>query len=82
MRAEERALDREIDIVARTLAEHGPTRRSELARLVGARYWGSGRFGAALHVAVDEGRVVRLPRRTYGPDDAGVGDVTSSAAPR
>ncbi len=63
----ERELDQQIDILARALHEHGPTERQELARLVGARYWGPGRFGQALGAAVDEGRAQRLSRRTFGP---------------
>ncbi|MFW6090421.1 MAG: MFS transporter, partial [Actinomycetota bacterium] len=65
----EEALDREISAIARALEEQGPTDRQELARLVGARYWGPGRFGAALRSAVVEGRARRLSRRTYGPPE-------------
>jgi len=65
----ERALDREIEVIARALDEHGPTDRRELARLVGARYWGPGRFGEALAVAVEEGRARELSRHTYGPPE-------------
>ncbi|HET8588250.1 MAG TPA: MFS transporter [Nakamurella sp.] len=61
------ALDREIEVIGRALDHHGPTERQELARMVGARYWGPGRFGAALDNAVAEGRVRRLSRRTFGP---------------
>ena len=63
----EQVLDQEIDVIARALNEHGPADRAELAQLVGARYWGPGRFGQALRAAVNEGRVQRLSRRTYGP---------------
>ncbi|MHA6783257.1 hypothetical protein ACVGOW_20025 [Pseudonocardia saturnea] len=52
---------------ARALAEHGPADRRELARMVGARYWGPGRFGAALGTAFEEGRIRRLTHRSYGP---------------
>jgi MFS family permease len=65
----EQALDREIETVARAVAEHGPTQRHELARLTGARYWGPGRFGSALDAAVDEGRIRRVSRRTYAPPE-------------
>jgi MFS family permease len=67
----EQALDREIETVARAVAEQGPTQRQELARLVGARYWGPGRFGSALDAAVDEGRIRRVSRRTYAPPKHG-----------
>jgi uncharacterized protein YcaQ len=60
-------LDHEIEMIVRALEEHGPTERDELERLVGARYWGPGRFREALREAVEEGRVVRLSRNTYGP---------------
>lgn len=50
-------------------AEHGPTDREELNRLVGGRYWGPGRFGVAVQAAVAEGAVRRLSRRTYAPVD-------------
>ncbi len=70
------ALDREIAMVARALREHGETGRGELARLVGARYWGPGRFGAALAEAVAEGRARRMSRTTFAPagDDAAATD--------
>jgi MFS family permease len=60
-------LSREIGQVEHTLAEHGPTDRRELARLVGARYWGPGCFSAALREAVLTGRARRLDRTRYGP---------------
>ena len=61
------AFDREIAAIERTLSERGPTERRELARLVGARFWGPGRFGAALHAAVRGGQVRRVSRTRYGP---------------
>jgi hypothetical protein len=63
----EQDLDREIDAITRALDERGPMRRDELADLVGARYWGPGRFRAALREAVDEGRAEHLSRATYAP---------------
>ena len=63
----EHILDREIDRIGRAVDEHGTTSREELARLVGARYWGPGRFNNALREATAEGRVRRLARNMYGP---------------
>jgi MFS family permease len=63
-------LEREVDAIARALDEHGATGRRDLARLVGARYWGPGRFGAALREAVEEGRARRLSRSTFAPSSA------------
>ena len=58
---------REIERIERALAEHGPTDRRELARLVGARFWGPGHFSAALREAVLTGRARRLGRTRFGP---------------
>ncbi len=66
------ALDREIEAVALSLVEHGPTGHEELAKRVGGRAWGPGRFRAALREAINEGRARRLPSHNYGP--AGDGD--------
>jgi hypothetical protein len=55
-----------LGLMAPTLADHGPTERRELARLVGARYWGPGCFSAALREAVLTGRARRLDRTRYG----------------
>ncbi len=62
-------LDREIAAISRALEEHGPTERRELARLVGARYWGPGRFRGALREAVQEGHARRLSGSTFGPPE-------------
>ena len=61
----ELALDHEIETIARALEEHGETTRTELARLVGARYWGPGRFRRAVREAEADGLVRRVSRATY-----------------
>jgi MFS family permease len=75
--ASDRQLDFEIDTLGQTLAGQGPLERAELARRVGARYWGPGRFRVALRECVRDGRARRAARRTYeataGPRDAGRG---------
>ena len=58
-------LSREVDAIERAMAERGPTERRELARAVGARFWGPGRFGAALGEAVESGRAKRAGRNHY-----------------
>jgi hypothetical protein len=63
----EQNLDREIEAIARALDERGATDRDTLRQLVGARYWGPGRFRAALREAVEEGRARRLSADTFGP---------------
>ena len=60
-------MDREIESIARALDEHGVTDERVLARLVGARFWGPGRFGTAVREAVDEGRAERLSGRILAP---------------
>jgi Major Facilitator Superfamily len=62
---EQEDLDREVDAIGRALEESGPLGRSELARLVGARFWGPGRFSAALRQALDDGRARAISRRSY-----------------
>jgi MFS family permease len=60
-------LDNEVEVIARALDEHGSADRRELRRRVGARYWGPGRFQAALRQAVATGRAKRLPRGQFAP---------------
>ena len=67
--AAELDLDREIEAIARAVNERGPTSRYELANMVGARFWGPGRFRLALREAEADGRVRRLSRDTYGPPE-------------
>jgi MFS family permease len=60
--------EREVEAITRVVGERdGAVERRELARLVGARFWGPGRFGSALHAAVRDGRVTRVARNRYGP---------------
>src|SRR5215218_5286272 len=65
----EHEFSREVARIEQALAEHGPTERRELARLVGARFWGPGRFPAALREAVESGRARRIDRNRFGPAD-------------
>jgi MFS family permease len=62
-------LSREVERIAGALAEHGPMDRGELARSVGARFWGPGRFPAALREAVLSGRARRVGRSRFAPAD-------------
>jgi MFS family permease len=63
--AADRALDRELELITKMLAEHGELGRSELARHLDARRWGPGRYGSTLRTAVREGSVERGRGRTY-----------------
>ncbi len=68
---------REVQRIEQALAEHGPTERRELARLVGARFWGPGRFPAALREAVLSGRARRIDRTHFAPaEERGEGRFT------
>ena len=60
-------LSREVSRIEAALSEHGTLERRELARLVGARFWGPGRFPAALREAVENGRARRVDRTRFGP---------------
>ncbi len=64
---QERELEREVDIIARALQDHGTVSRHELERLVGARFWGPGRFRAALREALEEGRAQRRSHSSFAP---------------
>jgi hypothetical protein len=59
--------EREVSAIERVLADREPTERRELAQLVGARFWGPGRFSAALREAVESGRARRVSRNRFGP---------------
>jgi MFS family permease len=67
----EKWLDNEIEIIVRALREHGELGREELARRIGARYWGPGRFRAALREAVREGSIRRVSRSRYALAEGG-----------
>jgi len=62
-------LERDVERLVLALQGRGPTRRQELARLVGARRWGPGRFSRVLGLAVEEGRLQRAARSTYTAAD-------------
>src|SRR4051794_8080253 len=66
-------LDHEIEIISRALREHSELSRDELGRRIGARYWGPGRFRAALRGAVSEGAARRVSRSSYAADGSGQG---------
>jgi hypothetical protein len=77
------SLEREIQTIATALDEHGSLERHELARLIGARYWGPGVFRDALRQAVAAGAANRSSRSTYNPpasDQDDSGDATRADA--
>jgi MFS family permease len=61
----EHVLDREVDAIALTLEEDGPTDRRALAKRLRANRWGPGRFSGALNEAVAEGLIRRTGRSRY-----------------
>jgi MFS family permease len=65
--ASDRALDREIQEVARVLRERGTCDRRELERALSARHWGPGRLRRAINAAIDEGICEPNGRRRYAP---------------
>jgi MFS family permease len=60
-------LAREVERIERALAQNGTSDRAQLARLVGARSWGPGRYAAALREAVANGRATRVGRSSFAP---------------
>ena len=56
---------REVSAIERALQDREAADRRELAQLVGARFWGPGRFAAALREAVESGRVRRVSRNHF-----------------
>jgi hypothetical protein len=58
-------LDHEIGIIDRALQEHGELSRQQLGERVGARYWGPGRYRAALRGAVSDGVARRVGGDRY-----------------
>ena len=66
----ERDLEREIDLIVRTLEGQGQLERSTLAAAVGARFWGPGRLSTALDEAVARGLVRQTSRRMYALGEA------------
>jgi hypothetical protein len=60
-------LDREVELLANALADKGELSRRELGDLVGCKYWGPGRYRAALREGVDRGAFRRAGRGRYAP---------------
>jgi MFS family permease len=75
-------LDREVDIIRRALQDQGELGRDELARKVGGRYWGPGRFRAALREGLAEGALRRAGRNRYAAVNGRGSDGAGGAAPQ
>jgi MFS family permease len=58
-------LRKEIEIIERALREQGELDTTELGSRVGARYWGPGRYRAALRAAISDGVIRRAGRNRY-----------------
>jgi MFS family permease len=63
--------DREIEAICGALGTDDGVGPAELERRCGGRFWGPGRFRAALRDAIDEGRATRLPSGDYRAGDHG-----------
>jgi MFS family permease len=74
-------LDREISAIAEALRQHGALEREELENLVGGRYWGPGRFAAALRTAIEEGKARRRSRTIFEPSPDGAAAEQGLEAP-
>ena len=60
-------LEREIGMLQRALDDKGQMRRRDLGNLVGCKYWGPGRFSAALREGVKRGALEHTGFGRYGP---------------
>jgi MFS family permease len=67
-------LDSEVSIIENALREKGSANRRELARRVGGRYWGPGRFNEALREAVSRGSAKRLPGGEFASANGSAAD--------
>ena len=66
-------LERETGRIVDAVRERGVAGRADLEQALGARRWGPGRFGAALRVALRDGRIRRVGPSRYrfaGPESA------------
>jgi hypothetical protein len=61
-------------MIENAVREEGPIEDDRLRELVGARFWGPGRFRPAVKEAIAEGRVVRVGHNRLAAPDS-----TSSA---
>ncbi|MDX6692221.1 MAG: hypothetical protein QOG15_3678 [Solirubrobacteraceae bacterium] len=77
----DRELDREIELVAQALREHGTCDRRELERILSSRQWGPGRLRQAVRAALDEGVCERRGRGSYGPPRSGTPTGTPTPPP-
>ncbi len=60
-------LEREVGMLPRALEDQGEMRRRDLGNLVGCKYWGPGRFSAALREGVKRGAIERTGFGRYWP---------------
>ncbi len=70
----------EADGIVRALVDQGPSRRQRLHEVVGARYWGPGRFRRARHAAERQGWI-RRTGRTFDVTDAGRRHIRGTTSP-
>jgi hypothetical protein len=64
-RREDAWVEAEVVVIERVLRERGPLDVRELRAATESRFWGPGRFSAALDRARRTGRVRRTGRRRY-----------------
>ena len=60
---------REMDWIVDAVRDRGVVDRVELERVLGGRWWGPGRFSAALRLAVRDGLLRRVGRTSYTTPD-------------
>jgi hypothetical protein len=58
-------LEREVAMLERALRDQGELGRKELGEIAGCKYWGPGRYSAALRAGLDQGRIRKTGRARY-----------------
>ncbi|MEV5932773.1 MFS transporter [Streptomyces sp. NPDC052079] len=78
----DQSLDDEVEQIAHSLQESGPTSREQLEQSVGGRSWGPGRFRRALRESEREHRAKVLANGRYAPGDGSDRPPSAQEGPR
>ncbi|MFJ5556589.1 MFS transporter [Streptomyces sp. NPDC093250] len=78
----DQSLDDEVEQIAHSLQESGPTSREQLEQSVGGRSWGPGRFRRALRESEREHRAKVLANGRYAPGDGSDRPDSAQEGPR
>jgi|SRR5579859_1070688 len=74
-------VDKEVEQIGRAVASTGVVTRDRLYALVGARFWGPGRFRRAMRMAKARGRIRRVRHHMYAPPSARANNTNADQQP-